>query len=156
MKEKSNEVLLLSFAFVVVDQVIKFFLSNRLMVNQTIILIRNSLSITLTHNTGAAFSLFSGSKYFLIGIGILVFIGLIIYYNSIKDVDDLDAFIFSLLFGGIVGNLIDRIIYGYVIDYVSLTFGGYYFPIFNFADVCIVFAVVLIICRMIKDELWKY
>ena len=70
-------------------------------------------------------------------------------------IDDIDTFVYALLIGGIAGNLIDRIIYGYVIDYLSFNFGSYYFPIFNFADICIVLAALIILIRTIKESLWK-
>lgn len=60
-----------------------------------------------------------------------------------------------MLLGGILGNLLDRIIYGYVIDYISLNIMGYSFPIFNFADICIVIAILLMIIKTIKGDVWK-
>ena len=155
MKEKLKGILFFGLIFVIVDQLVKIFLSSNMVLNQSIILIKNLLSITLVHNTGAAFSMLSGSRYLLIFIGIACIIGLVLYLCKQEVVDDLDIFIYSLLLGGIIGNLIDRIIYGYVIDYISLTFGNYYFPIFNFADICIVVSIILIIVRMIKEDLWK-
>ena len=119
------------------------------------IVIKNFFSIRLAHNTGAAFSILSNSRILLIVIGILAIIGLIFYIKSLDVIDDIDTFVYALLFGGIVGNLIDRIIYGYVIDYISFKFGSYYFPIFNFADICIVLAVTIILIRTIKESLWK-
>ena len=155
MREKLKGILFFSIVFVILDQAIKIFLNSKMVLNQTNILIENLLSITLTHNTGAAFSIFSGSRYLLIGIGIVVVIGLIFYVKNLEVIDDLDVFIYSLLFGGIIGNIIDRIVYGYVIDYLSFNFGSYYFPIFNFADMFIVISIVFIIFRTVKDNLWK-
>ena len=155
MREKLKGILFFSIVFVILDQAIKIFLNSRMVLNQTNILIENLLSITLTHNTGAAFSIFSGSRYLLIIIGIVVVIGLIFYVKNLEVIDDLDVFIYSLLFGGIIGNIIDRIVYGYVIDYLSFNFGSYYFPIFNFADMFIVISIVFIIFRTVKDNLWK-
>ena len=155
MKEKLKGILFFSVIFAVADQVIKLFLSNKMIVDQSTILIKNLLSITLTHNTGAAFSIFSGSRYLLIAIALIAIVALFLYVKNLEVIDDLDIFIYSLLFGGILGNLIDRIVYGYVIDYISLSFGNYYFPIFNFADICIVLSIVVMILRTIKDDLWK-
>ena len=126
-----------------------------MILNQSIILIKNLFSITLTHNTGAAFSIFSGDKYLLISVAIVALIFLIIYVKKLAVIDDLDVFMYSLLFGGIIGNLIDRIIHGYVIDYLSFNFGSYYFPIFNFADMCIVISIIILLLRTIKEDLWK-
>ena len=72
-----------------------------------------------------------------------------------KNVELLDTLTYSLLLGGVAGNLIDRIIHGDVIDYIGLKIFGYNFPIFNFADICIVLSVILIFASMIKGDLWK-
>lgn len=155
MKKKIVNILFLGIIFVIIDQVVKAILSSKMIINQTFIVIRNFFSITLAHNTGAAFSIFSNGSFLLIIIGILALIGLIIYIKKLEYIDDLDIFTYSLLIGGITGNLIDRIVHGYVIDYLSFNFGEYYFPIFNFADMCIVLSVLIILFRMIKEDLWK-
>ena len=56
------------------------------------------------------------------------------------------------LTGGIIGNLIDRIIYGYVVDYLRFIIFGYNFPIFNLADICITIGVILLIINMLRKE----
>lgn len=155
MKEKLKGILFFSIIFIILDQAIKIFISNKMILNQSIMLIKNLLSITLTHNTGAAFSILSGGRYLLIFIGIAAIAGLILYVKNLEVIDDVDVFIYALLFGGIAGNLIDRVVYGYVIDYLSFNFGSYYFPIFNFADMFIVISIILILIRTVKDSLWK-
>jgi signal peptidase II len=77
------------------------------------------------------------------------------YINSNDDVDKKKTLIYSLLLGGIVGNLIDRIIHGYVIDYISFTIINYKFPVFNFADICIVIAVIIALIFTVKEDLWN-
>ena len=156
MKEENVKgIIFFSIVFVILDQAIKIFLNSKLILNQTNILIKNLLSITLTHNTGAAFGILNDSKHLLIVIGIVVIIGLIIYIKNLEVIDDLDVFVYALLFGGIVGNLIDRVVYGHVIDYLSFNFGSYYFPIFNCADIFIVISIAIILIRTIKGDLWK-
>ena len=63
-----------------------------------------------------------------------------------------NTLLFGLLFGGIIGNLIDRIFYGYVIDFLDFTIFGYDFPVFNFADICIVSGIFLLIIAICKKE----
>ena len=58
----------------------------------------------------------------------------------------------SLLIGGIIGNMIDRIIRGYVVDYLDFTLFHYQFPIFNLADICIVISCFMIVATMIKED----
>ena len=84
MKEKLKGILLFSAMFVIVDQILKLFLNSKMIVNQSIILIRKFFSITLVHNTGAAFSIFSESRYFLIAIGIIAIIGLLFYIKKLE------------------------------------------------------------------------
>lgn len=155
MKEQLKGIIFFSIIFVILDQAIKIFINSKMILNQSIILIKDLFSITLTHNTGAAFGILNDSRHLLIVIAVVVVIGLIIYVKNLEVIDDLDVFTYSLLFGGIIGNLIDRIVYGHVIDYLSFNFGSYYFPIFNCADMFIVIAIVFMIIRTIKGDLWK-
>ena len=155
MKKNLKNIYLFGIVFVIVDQILKIILSNKMIVNQNFIIIKNFFSIRFAHNTGAAFSILSDSRVLLAFIGIAALIGLIFYIRSLEIIDDIDAFSYALLIGGITGNLIDRIIYGYVIDYLSFNFGDYYFPIFNFADICIVGSVILIFASALKGDLWK-
>ena len=153
MKKDIKEIYIFAVIFFVVDQIIKIFLSSKMIVNQSFILIKNLLSITLVHNKGAAFSILNGSRFLLIIIALLVLAVLVIYIKKQDVIDYIDAFAYSLLIGGTLGNLFDRIIHGYVIDYLSLSFGDYYFPIFNFADICIVGAVIIMLIKMVKESL---
>ena len=105
------------------------------------------------HNKGAAFSILSGNIIFLIVIGLLALIGIIYYVKKLDYLNNIDVIIYSLLIGGVLGNLIDRIVHGYVIDYISFNFGTYLFPVFNFADICIVISIIIIIVRTIKEDL---
>ncbi len=155
MKKGLKDVLFFGVIFVVIDQIVKIAISNKMILNQTYIVIKDFFSISLVHNTGAAFSILSDNRILLIVIGLLALIGLIFYIKNLEVIDDIDIFSYSLLLGGLVGNLIDRIIHGYVIDYLSFKFGSYYFPIFNFADIYIVIAILIILIRMIKEDLWK-
>ena len=155
MKKGLKDVLFFGILFAIIDQVVKIVISDKMILNQTYIVIKDFFSISLVHNTGAAFSIFSDSIILLIAIGLFVLIGLIFYIKKLEIMDNIDTFAYSLLIGGITGNLIDRIVHGYVIDYLSFKFGNYYFPIFNFADICIVISVLVILVKMIMEDLWK-
>ncbi len=97
----------------------------------------------------------SGDKWLLILIALIAIV--IIYKTFIenKKIDKMDTLIYSLLLGGIIGNLVDRIIYGYVIDYLEFIIFKYRYPIFNLADICIVIAVIFIIIKSIREEVCK-
>ena len=121
----------------------------------TFTLIKGFLDINLVHNTGAAFSFLQGGRVLFIVIALIVILIISMYINSNSDVDKKKTLIYSLLLGGIVGNLIDRIIHGYVIDYISFTIINYKFPVFNFADICIVIAVIIALIFTVKEDLWN-
>lgn len=155
MKKTVAKISLFSLIFLVIDQIIKLFISSKMILNESFIIIKNFFNITLVHNEGAAFSILQGNRFLLIFIGLVAIIGIFIYLKKSSYLSKLDVWIYSLLIGGVIGNLIDRIIYGYVIDYISIIFGKNYFPIFNFADICIVISVVLILITTIKEEVCK-
>ena len=132
--------------FVFIDQVSKGLVNIYLNLNQSVEIIPNFLSFTYVHNTGAAFSIFEGAKWFFI---IIAFIALnIIYMFFIKDkkLKNSEIVIYSLLISGIIGNLVDRILFGYVIDFIDVNV--FNFAIFNLADSFIVIAVILLLTMM--------
>ncbi len=155
MKKGLKDVCILSLLFLIADQMIKIILNNRMIVNQTVVIIKNFFSITLVHNEGAAFSILIGSRYLFIIIGIIAIIGILYYIKKTDFIDNVDLFIYSLFIAGVLGNLVDRLVYGYVIDYLSFNFGNFFFPIFNFADIYIVLSVIMYMIRVIKGDLWK-
>lgn len=155
MKKGLKDILFFSLLFIIIDQIIKAVISSKMILNQTVVITKNFFSITLVHNTGAAFSILENNTYLLVIIGVLAILGLILYIRKLEIIEDMEVFTYALLIGGITGNLIDRIVHGYVIDYLSFKFGSYYFPIFNFADICIVVAVIIYLVQMIKVDVWK-
>lgn len=155
MNKHFKSVCFFSLVFLIIDQAVKLYLKGELVFNQSIVLVKNFFNITLVKNTGAAFSILEDSTTLLIIIGILAVLAIIFYVYKLVEMDDFDVFSYSLLLGGVLGNLVDRIVHGYVIDYISLNIFGYHFPIFNFADICIVISVILIIWMTLKGEVWK-
>lgn len=145
----------LSIIFIIIDQVIKLLISNNITLNTDITIIDKFFYITNVHNNGAAFSSFSGNTIFLIIMSIIALI--VIYFCFIKDKDlsKIEVILISMLIGGIIGNFIDRIIFKYVIDYLEFIIFGYYFPIFNFADICIVLSIIGIIIFSVKEDICK-
>lgn len=149
MKKKIT--LIASFAFVI-DQIIKYLFSN---VITGFVLIPNFVSFVYAENEGVAFSMLSGSRLFIIAASIvLLFVLFYMLKSDIKNnkYQNLLSISYGFLIGGILGNLVDRIIRGYVVDYVSLKIITYNFPIFNLADVLITIGVILLIIYNIKNE----
>ena len=133
------------------DQILKAIIQHTLNENQIVKVIPNFFSITFVKNTGAAFSILEDATLLLIIISV-VFI--ILIDNTIKkeeqNLDKLSIIALGMIIGGIFGNLIDRILFRSVIDYISFQFGSYYFPIFNIADIGITVGVGLLLL-----DLWK-
>lgn len=138
-------IIILSIIFLIIDQITKILVVNSLVPGENIEIIKNIFSIIYTNNTGAAFSILLGKRIFLIVVAILI-IGILLYYIKKNKVDGkLNIIAFSLIIGGSLGNLIDRIVRGYVVDFISIKLGSYNFPIFNIADTLIVVGVFLLL-----------
>lgn len=135
-----------------IDQLIKIIVRIFVDLNDSYVIINNFFYLTRVHNLGAAWGILAGNRYFLIFVA-LIFIS-IFYFIFIKDkkITNFEAISYGILLGGIIGNLIDRLIYGYVIDYLDFYPFGYNYPVFNFADMCIVISIVLVVIKMIKDD----
>lgn len=146
MKRKIFIIALITF---VIDQIIK---SLTLVYLINIPIIPNILSLTYAKNYGIAFSMLKEKRIIIIAISILL-ISFLIYvlkkdYISKNKDTWLVNIAFGILFGGILGNLFDRIVRGFVIDYINVSF----FSIFNLADIAITFGVVLLIIDNIKES----
>lgn len=146
-----------SYAVIVLmlDQIIKLIVSNHLIELKEVTVIKNFFYLCYVHNTGAAFSILQNQKYLLIFIGLLALVLLDKYITSLKKITKLEEISYSLIIGGIIGNLLDRIFYSSVIDYLLFKFGSYNYPIFNLADACIVVGVILLIIVSIKEMIKK-
>ena len=136
-----RKVFLINIVIVLIDQIIKLFC---LKINNDIILIKKILYLTKAFNDGAAWSILSGKIWLLILVA-LISVSIVIYWIKDKELGKLGVLTYGLLLGGIIGNLLDRIFRGYVIDYIGVMILNYQFPIFNFADSCIVIAVIILV-----------
>lgn len=138
--------------FLIIDIISKLIVSRVCTLNNSVSVINNFFSITYTHNYGGAWSLFSDSTILITVISIIVIIGIIIYLSKKKINNKIESLGYAFLLGGAIGNLIDRIIYGYVIDFLDFNIFGYNFPIFNIADMGIVIGIFLIIVIEIRGN----
>lgn len=142
----------LSSVFLIIDIIVKLIVKSKLVIQQSIKVIDNFFYITYVKNTGAAWSILSGKQTFLIIFTLIVIIALFIYLYKKKTYTKLETVGYSLLISGALGNLIDRIVYGYVIDYLNFYIFNYDFPIFNIADSCIVIGIVLLFIGSWREE----
>lgn len=133
-----------AFTVVVIDRVTKNFISSLLSYGESLPIIKNIFHLTLVHNTGIAFGLFKDRGMVFIIVPVIAIILLIfnLYYYKQNDEALSHSYIlaFSLILGGAIGNLIDRIMYGYVIDFIDLRI----WPVFNIADSAITVGAVMI------------
>lgn len=122
------------------DQAIKFFVVNSLAVGESAPLIGNFLKVTHLRNTGAAFSLFTGYSTWLAIFGLLISLFVFYLHFRLPRQRVIWQFALGALLGGSIGNLIDRFLRGYVIDYLALPF----WPVFNLADIMINCGVIIL------------
>jgi len=128
---------------ILLDQLTKY-LAFRALADRSIVLIANVFSLILIKNTGASFGILKDATVFLILISIVV-IGILIFYQ--RKLSCPARLFAAVMLGGIIGNLIDRIAYGFVIDFLAFSF----WPAFNVADIAItVSAITLIYCLVFK------
>lgn len=119
---------------VVTDQVLKYFVTLNIKPGSSVTVINNFLSLTYHENEGAAFGILSQMRWLFISVTIILMIFLLVLMISKKSNSKLFYISTTLIVGGGIGNLIDRIHLGYVVDYIQISF---FPPVFNFADVCV-------------------
>ncbi len=147
-----KRILFIGFLVAFLDQIIKLIIISLLDFGQSIKVIDNFFSISLLGNTGGAFSIFNQHTFFLTMISFITIYILYRWFIKNKEINKINTIIYGILFGGICGNLFDRIFRGYVIDYLDFNIFGYNYPVFNLADICIVLSVLLIIILMYKGD----
>lgn len=147
-----KKILLVSLLFFIVDQAVKFLITSFIELNNSIEIIGNFFSLTYVENHGAAFGILSGNRLFLIVVAL--FTMYLIYESFIKNkvLNKINFFAVSILLGGIVGNLFDRVMYGYVIDFLDFKLYNYNFPVFNLADTFIVLSTLVLVINMLGEK----
>ena len=155
MQKNKNKVYLTSGIVLLIDQIVKLLIKTNMNLNEEISIIPNFFSIQYLKNTGAAFSILE-NQTILLAITSIICISVIIYY--LKKEENLTTAMylsFGLVLGGILGNLIDRIVYQGVIDFLSFQIFNYNFPVFNIADIGITIGVLLLIIIYISRDIKK-
>ena len=140
----------LSLLAVVLDQGSKFVIDSSMRLYQTIP-VMPYFNLTYVHNTGAAFSFLSDAggwqRWFFAGLAILISGVIAVWLARLKQHETLLAIALSLVLGGAIGNLIDRLAYGYVIDFLDVYYGTWHWPAFNIADSAITLGVMLMLAE---------
>ena len=137
------------------DQVSKWFMMSWLSLYETVV-IMPYFNLTMAHNEGAAFSFLAQAggwqRWFFIGLALIISVVLFVWLAKLKSTEKLEAISLSLILGGAIGNVIDRISYGYVVDFIDLYIGHNHWPVFNIADSAICIGAILLIADSFKSE----
>ena len=138
----------LSLAIIIADQISKTLMVNWLDLYERVAVLP-FFNLTLAHNTGAAFSFLAGAggwqRWFFVALAVVISAVLVIWMKRLAVTARLEAISLALIIGGAIGNVIDRLIYGYVIDFLDVYVGTYHWPAFNIADSAICIGAVLLI-----------
>lgn len=114
--------------------------------------IKDFFYIAHVGNTGAAWSLFRGQSIFLAVLAAATLVAIYVWRNSLGLRDRVAQVSFGLLCGGIAGNLVDRIVYKHVVDFIDLRFGSYIYPTFNIADSGICVGVIIYLWHSLREQ----
>ena len=151
-------IIIVSLISLLLDMGSKYLVSRMLTLYESKIIINNFLNITYVRNTGAAWSILDNNTWIVTVISLLIIMGIIyyVYRNRDRISKRIVKIGYGLALGGAIGNFIDRIINGYVVDFIDIDIFGFNYPIFNLADMFIVGGAILLMvdawrCRNDRD-----
>lgn len=137
------------------DQISKYYAAELLVLYQPLPLLP-SLNLTLVHNTGAAFSFLSSAsgwqRWFFIGLALMVSAFIITWLRRLEPTQRLLGCSLALILGGSLGNVCDRLVHGYVIDFIDVYYQQWHWPVFNIADSAISVGAVLLILETLLSR----
>ena len=140
--------LFLSLIILILDQITKTWVSSHLSFNQPINILPH-FDLRLLHNTGAAWSILADQggwqRWFLSGLAIIVSIIIMVWLTRLNSKQRWLACALALILGGALGNVMDRIIYGYVVDFIDIYYQTWHWPAFNIADIAISIGAVMLL-----------
>jgi signal peptidase II len=149
-REATMLVLCLSFLITLADQLTKLWVRLGLRLGDSISLIPGFFSLSHVQNTGAAWGLFAGLNGWLVVISILILCAMILFRKHFAIDTRLRRVALGLMIGGILGNLLDRLRLGYVVDFLDVFWGPHHFPAFNLADSAICVGVGLYVLTQMR------
>ena len=145
----------LSLILVIADQLTKMMVLGSLELYESIE-ITSFFSLTHVHNYGAAFSFLADEdgwqQYFLVSISVIASIAIILWMSKTSTNQPYKLIALSLILSGAIGNLIDRAVFGFVIDFINLHYQDFYWPVFNVADTAITLGVILLLLVDFKQD----
>ncbi|ABC32584.1 lipoprotein signal peptidase [Hahella chejuensis KCTC 2396] len=144
----------LTLAVIVLDLGTKWYVSTNMVLGESVP-VAPFFSFTLLHNTGAAFSFLADAsgwqRWFFIILAAVVSVVLVLWLVRLTREERWMACALSLVLGGALGNLYDRAVLGYVVDFLHFFYGGYNFPAFNFADTTITIGAFMIAIDVFRN-----
>ena len=146
---KNIKVYIIGVISLIIDILSKVVIVSKLDLNTSKVIIKDFFSLTYIKNTGGAWGILKDNVIILIIITI-IFLGIFISYFQKNKLNICEQISYGLVLGGIIGNLLDRIIRGYVVDFLNFNIFGYNYPVFNFADTSIVVGVLILIIYYIR------
>lgn len=145
----------LSLIVIIIDQITKGIASAQLTMFDPVAILPY-FNFTLMHNQGAAFSFLSDAggwqRWFFTALACIVSIVIIIWIKRLKPEEKMTAISLALILGGAIGNLIDRVRFGYVVDFIDVYYNTSHWPAFNIADSAISVGAVIMIIASLKSE----
>ena len=145
---------IIAFIFLILDIISKQIIVNVLELGKSIKVIDNFFYLTFVENKGAAWSILENQRILLLIITVIVLFLINKVINK-EELGKVETLSFGMIIGGIVGNLFDRVIYGYVIDFLDFKIFGYDYPVFNLADSFIVIGIILLIIISIRKDYYE-
>ena len=146
--KKDSFYLIISLLIVTFDYIIKLKVKNNMNVGESINVVGNFFKITYIQNKGAAFGMLQEQQNLFLIVGFITIVFLVNLF--LKTEDKITKIAISMVIGGAIGNIVDRILYGYVVD--MFDFNGVWSYIFNFADICVVLGVGLLTLGIIRQK----
>ncbi|SDI66869.1 signal peptidase II Aspartic peptidase. MEROPS family A08 [Natribacillus halophilus] len=143
---------LLAIVIIGLDQFTKWLVAAYMEIGESIPVIDGVLHITSHRNEGAAFGILQGQMWLFFIVTIVVVIGVVYFMQKMGRQSVWIGMPLGILLGGTIGNFIDRLFHGEVIDFIDVYIGTYSFPIFNVADSALTVGIILLIGKMFLDE----
>lgn len=147
--------LFVSLAVLALDQATKLYIDRRFSLYESVTVIENFFNITYVRNKGAAFGILADNAFrvpFFITVACIAAVGILWYLRKLGEGQKLHVLALSLVFSGAVGNLIDRVRFGEVIDFLDVHWFQHHWPAFNVADSAICVGVGLLLLDMWRQE----
>lgn len=143
--------LIIAAVVLILDQITKFLISSNMVLFEDIPVISGFFHITYVQNTGMAWSMLSGQQ-FLLSLAAFVAIGVMLWVLIYRKPDAVTTVSIGFMMAGAAGNLIDRLMFNYVRDFLNFYIFGYDFPVFNVADIALCIGVGLLILDAFIEE----